>query len=200
MTKKTANPLIVGLAAGLFGFSLPTLASAEVRITEKTKNYIITGTNARDFARSMSKKGPYSRQHRKRAWATASRDLTFQITRKKSRSGCRVRSVKVSLAIKYVLPKLASTRGVSARERKKWKRMKSLLVKHERTHGRFYKELAKKTERSIKRMAPAKSCQQLERNALKLAKKLSAEDSARNDLFDARDSRNYRLMARIYGS
>ena len=42
---------------------------SSIKINEKTKFYRITGKTAAEFAISMSKRGPYSRQHGRRAWA-----------------------------------------------------------------------------------------------------------------------------------
>jgi len=173
-------------------------AKSNVSVTSKTKFYKITGRSAREFAHSMSKKGPYSFQHRRRAWATASRDLTYQLVHQKRGQSCRIKNAKVTVKITYTMPQLRSKRGVSSRELKKWRRMYGLLDKHEKTHGRFFGQLAHRSQKALMRLKPAKTCRKLEKNALVLMKKLSAEDSKKNDRFDARDGRNYSRMTRIY--
>ena len=170
----------------------------KVSIKTKTIFYKITGRSAREFALSMSKKGPYSRQHRRRAWATAARDLSYQLVHQKFGKSCRIKQAKVSMKITYTMPKLASKRGISSRELKKWRRMYALLDKHEKVHGRYFSQLATRSQKALSKLRPAKTCRKLEKNALALMKKLSAEDSARNDRFDARDGRNYSRMTRIY--
>lgn len=179
---------------------LPTNANAAkgLKIIERTKYYRISGKTASDFARSMSRRGPFSLQHRKRAWATASRDMTYQLVRKKGSKGCRMIDAKVDMKIVYTLPKLSSVRGVTKRHQKRWRLMSNLLVKHEKTHGRFYKEFARKVHRQLRRLPRARNCRQLDRNAARLVARLSEEDSERNNLFDARDQRNYSRMTRLY--
>ena len=196
-----AGRLALGAAlsfAMFAGLAVDNTASAKVSIKTNTKFYKITGRTARDFAQSMTKRGPYSRQHRARAWATAARDLDFQITHKIVKGNCRVQSARVNLRITYTMPKLVSK--VSARERGKWKRMYGLLDRHEKVHGKLYRQLAHRADRALLRMKPAKSCRTLERNALKLVRKLSDADLRANDRFDARDKSNYRRMSRIYAS
>ncbi|MEL7228840.1 MAG: DUF922 domain-containing protein [Pseudomonadota bacterium] len=177
---------------------IATAHAGSVKITEKTKFYTITGKTAQQFAISMSRRGPYSRAHRARSWATASRDLSYQLTNTKSAKNCRVKDVNVSLKITYQMPKPRSLRGVSKKHRTRWQRMYRLLDTHEKVHGRFYKEFARDLRRQLLRMKPAGSCRALDRKASKLVERLSEKDRLRNQRFDARDTRNYRRMTRLY--
>lgn len=196
-----ADRLAVLLLAPFF-ILLPAspATSADLEIREETTYYRITGRTTAEFAVSMSRKGPYSRQHRRRAWATASRNMSYQITRQRTKTGCRVRRAQVRLRISYKMPKPATMTRVSRRERAKWAKLYRLLDRHERTHGRFYREFAKKTQRALQRLKPARTCRRLDRNADELVRKLSDADSRRNDRFDARDNRTYRRVERIFGS
>ena len=172
--------------------------SSSLKISEKTKHYNISGKTAAEFARSMSRKGPYSRQHRRRAWATATRNMTYQLVHRKSKKRCRIKAARVKMEIVYEMPKLRSTAGVSKRQRARWKKMLNLLNKHERTHGLYYRQFAKKVHRSLLKMKSASSCRGLERNAAKLVDSLSLADKKRNAKFDRADARNYRRMEKIY--
>ncbi len=176
----------------------PSLALADVRVTERTKTYRISGGTAAELARSMSKRGPYSRSHQARAWATASRDMRFQIDRDVRNGRCRVTDADVRMKITYTLPRLSRISRLPKRERARWKRMAQLLEAHERVHGKFYRELAGKTYRALLRLKPARTCRALDRNALAEVKRLSAEDMRRNQRFDQRDRRNYRRMNRLF--
>lgn len=188
------------LAVATLVFLAPNVAVANVTVTERTKTYRVTGTTAAELARSMSKRGPYSKAHQSRAWATAARDLRFQIDRDFTNGRCRVTGAVVRMKITYTLPRLSRTARLSARERARWTRMTGLLEKHERVHGRFYKELASKTHRALLRVKPARTCRALDRSALAEVKRLSAEDTKRNQRFDQRDGRNYRRMNRIFSN
>lgn len=196
----------MGGTARFFGFltlfaAVSTIGIAQagqVKVKSNTKFYTISGKSAFEFAASMSRRGPYSRQHRQRAWATAARDLTYQLSRKKTRYGCRVTDADVSLKVTYTMPKLRRTRGISTRELQKWRKMYKLLDVHEKRHGQLYKAFASKLHRELRKLKTAKTCRQLDRKAAKLVAKLADQDSDRNDRFDARDGRNYRRMTRLY--
>jgi predicted secreted Zn-dependent protease len=192
---------LVGIVIGLVLIGTSTSAHAQsssIKINEVTKYYRIKGKTAPEFALSMSKKGPYSRQHRRRAWATATRDMTYQLYHQKTKSRCKIKGVKVRLKITYQMPKLSSTRGVSKRHRRNWNRMYGLLNKHERTHGLYYKQFARKAYGALRKLKPQRSCAALERSAKKLVDRLGKADKKRNVDFDRRDRRNYRSMERIY--
>ncbi len=177
-----------------------TAVAQSLKVVEKTNYYKIKGENAREFAQSMSKKGPYSRQHRTRAWATAARDISYQLVYNKEKKRCAITNAKVSLKITYTMPKLANPGKVSNKQKRNWQKMLGLLTKHERTHGLYYKQLASNVRRDLRRMKPASKCRDLVKRAKVIVEKLSAEDKKRNDRFDNRDRRNYRRMARIYRS
>ncbi|MEM9733223.1 MAG: DUF922 domain-containing protein [Pseudomonadota bacterium] len=192
-TKAAIGAMVMAVVA------LPAHAGG-VKITEKTNFYTITGKTAQQFAISMSRRGPYSRAHRARSWATASRDLTYQLVNTKTAKNCRVKDVNVRLKITYQMPKPRTLKGVSKKHRGRWQRMYRLLDTHEKVHGRFYKEFARNLHRQLLRMKPAGSCRALDRKASNLVEKLSEKDRLRNQRFDARDTRNYRRMTRLYSA
>ncbi len=191
--------IILLFASFLQFFATNSFAAGKtVKISEQTSFYLIDGRTAPAFALSMSKRGPYSRHHRRRAWATASKDMTYQITRKRNSKGCKVVGVKVKLKITYKLPKLRSLKGVSRRHRNKWNKMYSLLNRHERVHGKNYRRFAYRIKRALLKLRKEPSCRSLDRKAAKLVKRLNAADQAINRKFDANDGKNYRRMVRIY--
>ncbi len=188
----------VWLLLAAFSLLATSSAYAEVTVTERTKTYRVSGDTAAELARSMSKRGPYSRAHRSRSWATAARDLRFQIDRDFKNGQCRVTGADVRMKITYTLPRLSRSTRLNAREKSRWDRMTKLLEKHERVHGRLYRELAGKTHRALLKLKPARNCRALDKDALAEVKRLSAQDSERNQRFDRRDSRNYRRMNRLF--
>lgn len=169
-----------------------------IKITEKTKFYTISGKTASEFAFSMSRRGPYSRAHRARTWATASRDISYQLVRRQTAKDCRIKDVTIRLKISYNMPKPRTLKGVSKKHRSKWARMYRLLDTHEKVHGRYYKQLARDIQRGLLRIGAAPNCRQLDRKASALVEKLSEKDRLKNQRFDQRDRRNYRRMTRLY--
>ena len=168
---------------------------SSIKINEKTKYYRIKGKSAAEFALSMRKKGHYSRQHRHRAWATASRDLTYQLHHQKSKNRFKIKGVKVRMKITYEMPKLSSTSGVSKRQRRVIGSAcmgcsTSMSVPMACTTN----SLPRRVYASLRKLKSQRSCAALERSASKLVAKLGKADKKRNVDFDRRDRRNYRSM------
>ena len=189
-------PLTLGLVLQLTGAA--NAKPKSLSIVEKIEYYSISGKTAAELATSMSNNGPYSRQHRQRAWATARRDMSYQLTRQKFKKNCRVKSARVKMTIIYTMPKPRKIKRVPRRVRQKWAKMYSLLNRHERTHGLYYKQLAKKIHRSLSTMKPASNCRSLNKKAKQLVDIFIKRDTAKNNRFDEKDTRNYRRMERIY--
>ena len=178
--------------------ALPTqAASRDVSITSATRYYAIAGRSPAEFANEMSRRGPYSAQHRRRVWATAARTMRYQIERKRKGNRCRITRAKVWMKIDYTLPKLRKA-GVRASARRSWSQMYKILSAHEKVHGRYYAQLARTTHASLRKLRAHRSCRSLDAAAARLVKRLSAQNQTINDRFDRTDQANYRRMERIY--
>ena len=178
-------------------FSSTIAAAQSVKVQTVTKYYSVSGSSPAQLARSMSRNGPYSRAHRARAWATASRDMRYQVFRKRRNGRCVVTGAAVRSKIEYRLPRVRNERRLTPRTRRTWRSMVGLLTKHERTHGRYYRQLAYRTQKALRRIRSARTCSEVDRRARVLVERLSEEDRLRNLRFDQRDRRNYSRMTRL---
>ena len=196
--KTTTLALAASFALAAIGFSATTAdaTSRDVRVQQATKYYSIGGRSPAEFAASMSARGPFSAQHRKRVWATASRTMRYTLDRERRGGVCRVARARVNMRIDYTLPRLRGK--VSARARSRWNAMYKILNTHEKTHGRYYKELARQTHAALRRIRPSRSCAAVDAKAARIVKRLSRRNQALNDRFDRTDKRNYRRMERLY--
>lgn len=184
------------LGAALFATDVDARAR-DVQIKSATKYYSISGRSPVEFATSMSQRGPFSGQHRRRVWATAARTMRYQIERQRRGGRCHVTRARIWMRIDYTMPKLRKG-GVGATARKRWTQMYRILNTHERTHGRYYSQLAQQTHAALLKMRPSRSCRSLDVTASRLVERLSKRNQAINDRFDRTDRRNYRKMERIY--
>lgn len=180
--------------------AMASASAAGLKIREKTKFYSIKGKTAAELASAMSVKGPYSFQHRRRAWATAGRKLRYRIHHQKIGKKCKVRRVEMALTITYTMPRARSERRLKRSTRRTWKKMYALLHKHEQVHGRYFKRFAREAYSALRRIPPQRYCRSILRRADKIIDRLDDKDGARNDRFDANDKRNYRRMSRLVGS
>ncbi|MEL6947325.1 MAG: DUF922 domain-containing protein [Pseudomonadota bacterium] len=164
---------------------------------ERTIYYAIKGKTAADFARSMTSRGPRAFTPRRRVWATATRSLRYSLQTSSKAGSCRNLGAKVSMDITYRMPRLSRTKGVRASELRKWRRMYAILLRHEKVHGRYYKQLANQVYKALRAKRRARSCRELERWAKATVKRLSDANIRKNARFEIIDRPNYRRMQRI---
>ena len=188
----------IALAFSLLAFSplAMTQVEAQVVITERLQPYTIRGNTIAKLASQMSRRGPYSSARGQRAWATASRNMKFDLETRRDGGQCTARNVRVSMAIVTRLPRLAGRLPNS--QMRRWTQMLTLLQQHENVHVGFYRQLARRVHRSLTKMPPQASCRTLQSHAKETVRVLSERDRARNARFEARDRRNYRRMVRLF--
>lgn len=173
-------------------------ASAQLKISESTEYYLITGRNATEFGDAMKRKGPTSVSTGQRAWATASHRVNYDLHEKRSGHLCNVTKPKVTMQIVLRLPKLQNQNAVEKKHLRTWKRMRSILEKHEAVHVRYYRQLGAEIEEGLKRLPAQSSCRKLRTKAARLVKKLKRKNRIKNERFDARDFRSIRNMRLLY--
>ncbi len=102
------------------------------------------------------------------------------------------------MKITYTLPRLENEKRLSRSFRTKWRRVYSILRRHELGHGRNYRLLAKRLKAGFSNLKPQKSCFAIKRAAKQLDKLLHKQDIRRNTRHETRD-RGYltRLQRRI---
>ena len=198
MLGRTTTHLVAAVMAAALWTGTGAAEARDVRVSEATRFYAISGRTPADFAAAMSRNGPFSGQHRRRVWATASRTMRYRLDRRRQGGRCRVTRAEVTLKIDYTMPRLRGR--VAGAARTKWNRMYKILNRHERVHGRYYKDLAKQTQAALARIKPQRSCASLDTVAARIVQRLSRKNQALNDRFDRNDRRNYRRMERLYAA
>jgi len=146
----------------------------------------------------MTKRGPYSRELRRRVWASATRSLSYRMKYQRKNGSCTSVGAQINMEIVYRMPKLTSRKGVSRSQLRKWQRMYAILLTHERVHGRYYKQLARQVHKALGRKRGAKNCSQLDKWAKDTVSRFSAANIKKNLRFETIDRPNFRKMRRIY--
>ena len=189
--------LFVSLSLIIATSYVPALA-ADLSIKTRTKFYSFRAKKFRQVSRQMLRHGPNFGRNGRRVWAKAHREYDWKLTYTKSRGKCAVKHAKVRMKITYTLPRLENEKRVSRRFRSKWKRVFRTLHRHEQTHGRNYKRLAKRLTRELRKLRPQRNCFALRRAAKKLDDKLHKWDIRRNRRFESGERARFtRLQRRI---
>jgi len=186
------------LSVILIFLATPTALAKPLKVTEKTRYYSISGKSAADFAASMSSRGPFSRELRRRVWASATRSLSYRMDYRRSGKTCTNTGARVDMDIIYRMPRLTRRTGIRKSQLRKWRRMYAILLRHEKVHGRYYKQLAKQVHSALARKRTARNCSEIDRWAKETVSKLSAANVRKNLRFETLDRPNFRKMRRIY--
>lgn len=158
--------------------------ASDVKITERTRYYSVSGPTVQALVKTMTKRGPFSEDHGKRAVGLADYTYRTRIKTSKKNGFCRVTKATVTMQIFYFVPKLSRPKQLRARDHSKWRRIAAMILRHERQHGRFYKRLAGELQRALLSMKPQKSCSKFKAMERKIRVKLEKRDKNRNRRFD----------------
>lgn len=178
----------LGLAAfaAFFAFAGPSMAG---KVTVKTEYYSISGKTGVDLVRSMARKGPRHGFLSKAIAVTRFKPAVRGDMVHKN-GVCRTKNAEFDLAITYVYPKPSGK--LPADVSRRWSAFFAGVEKHEQTHGRLGKELARSIDRKLHgfSMKDKPGCRAATAAMLKDVKKTVVAYDARQRAFDAKEHRS----------
>ncbi len=188
---------LVRIIFGLFlllmttGFSIPD-ADAKLKIIEQTKFYNVRASNGHQLHAKLGRKGPW-RLRRKHAIAATTRSydvkkLEFGVRGNK----CIVTHVELHMKLVYYYPRWMNKNRGSKQLQKIWNRFSRELIRHEKTHGKYFKETMRQVEREILRTTGKLSngCKGMDMSVKRRLEKVNAKGEARHDAFDRREKKS----------
>ena len=164
-------------------------ASAEVRVTEKTGSYAISGRSGAALLDAMDRRGP-KHGFLTRAIAQTRYAMSWRIEWGESSRSCRVRRLDGTLAITYTYPRV--TGRLPGGLHRKWSRFLAGVQKHEQVHGRLARQMARAAEKSVGRIEVANDpgCRKARLEAKRQMSAVYADYEARQLGFDSKEHRS----------
>ncbi|MEZ5870656.1 MAG: DUF922 domain-containing protein [Nitratireductor sp.] len=135
-----AGNLVIGAAA-----------QAEVKVSESTKYYSVSGRSGLELGKAMLVGGGKTIRLRHAIAATATKFNVSNPVLAVENGRCKIKSLRVDLGLTYYYPKWNGRSRASAAVRKSWDVFYQELVKHEKTHGKIAIEYARKLENELLR-------------------------------------------------
>ena len=173
------------LAAIIFTLTHLSWAQAKnVSITYRTSTYRVSGDTIQAVVRSMKRNGPHSELHGRRALGMADYRYRTNIRTKQQKGTCRVEQAKVSMRIIYILPRLSRPERLRASHHRLWRSIRSMIVRHENQHGRYYRLFANQLQNALASIRPQKSCAAIRKLERQIKKRLEQANARRNRQFD----------------
>ena len=181
----------VSTAATTITFAAMVICSAAssaqaktVSISEHTRTYRVSGNTVQAVVKSMKRNGPNSELHGRRARAMADYRVRTSVATQRSEGRCIVKGAKVSMRISYIVPKLTNSSRLSPGHLNRWRKIKSMIVRHENQHGRYYRTFAHQLQAALASIRPQQSCSQVRVLEKKITKRLKAQSIRRNRNYD----------------
>lgn len=172
------------LAVLLISMVISISHAAGLKITEKKRTYRVSGSSVQAIVRSMTRRGPVSKDHGKRALGLADFRYKTNIKTAKKNGQCRVISVTIDFQMFYIVPKHSSSSRIRSRDRSKWRRIKSMIESHERQHMRYYRQFASELHQALSAMKPQVNCARFKTQERRIRKKLERSNKNRNRRYD----------------
>lgn len=147
MTMTGERRLRAAIVASIIACLAGNVAAAERDgITVKVTYYEITGETPRDMFLSMVKHGPKD-GFRSRAIAQTQYHTDWSTTLSYTKGVCRVVRAEPRATITYIYPRRPA--GMSPSVSGRWDRFMAGIVRHERQHGRYVREMLGEAKKSI---------------------------------------------------
>jgi predicted secreted Zn-dependent protease len=150
--------------------------------------YPVHGTTAKAMQQDMYQNGPKIRGDTKLSFTIPA----IKITQKTAQSGdvCRYKSYRISSVYSFVLPKLASSKGVPKQTLAKWNGFAAYLLEHEDLHRQIWLKCLSEFEAEAKTMN-ATDCNALDKDTSRAFenKKLAClEEDQKLDFYHAKEA------------
>ncbi|MEM9731975.1 MAG: DUF922 domain-containing protein [Pseudomonadota bacterium] len=187
------------ITVATFLLVMPDMASAKVHFSERTKYYMVTGTNGAKVARSMLQKGP-------KAGATG-HAIATTLTRVRVRNlkaaiqgrRCVVKSVDVFVDLTYTFPRWVSAKKASPSVRRAWEQFYKQVERHEFVHGRISRDFGRDLHKKLLQLSGRVSnkCADFGKRQAKRINQMRTEYIKRQYRFDRREARASARVRRL---
>jgi predicted secreted Zn-dependent protease len=179
-----------GILIGVLSmFAAAGLAGAKPKFPTKYTYYTVTGLNAIDVFKSLSRRGPTVRGILAYATTLAQTRQTGQLIQKGK--SCRLKNFSFQADFVINLPKLRDEAKLTGVSRQNWRAFSSFLRQHEEQHRAIWMQCGRELQQSATRVNFG-DCQSAERAADKMFTAVQASCQKRHQALDTRDQRALR--------
>ncbi|MBX3597075.1 MAG: DUF922 domain-containing protein [Rhizobiaceae bacterium] len=131
----------IALSSGVAGAAEPK------GFTVKVDYYEVSGDTPRDLFLAMVKRGPKDGYFRSRAIAQTQYHTEWDTKLIYAKGVCRVSKADPHATITYIYPRQPA--GLSRDVERRWKRFMAGIVRHERQHGRYVRDMLAEARKAI---------------------------------------------------
>jgi len=183
------KPILRYASAALFAACFAGGATAAERdgITVKVRYYEITGETPRELFLSMVKHGPKD-GFSSRAIAQTQYHTDWSTTLSYANGACRVVRAEPRATITYIYPQPPA----NMRNARRWNRFMAGIMRHERQHGRYVREMLAEAQKSITglKIAGDEDCKRTRAEMKRRVNRIHDLYEAKQRAFDVREHKD----------
>ncbi len=165
------------------------VAQAKLIIKEQTKFYMVSGKTGKQVHKKLGRGGPLWMRKKHGIAGTQSIYKLRNFKFGEHRNKCTVENVDVVVTLVYYYPKWTNKKSASKKAQKLWRSLEKELVRHEKTHGKYFKETMRKIEKEILRTTGRLSnrCRGMAGSAKRRMKMAHRRGEVKHAAFDRRE-------------
>lgn len=176
--------------ATLLGVTLACAAGSLIH--ESVQYYPVHGKTAAQLTAQMASNGPHHPRGRN-AWGLTEWEMRLHYELEQVDGQCHLRTPRLELELRIVLPQWRATAGAVAGLRRQWQQAQRQIIGHEQEHRRHAHHAVIQAQQQLQHLPAAANCALLDRQTqtiLRQASHQSRQASLRFDLatdYGARD-------------
>jgi len=170
---------------------IPALANGAPLISKSYGYFNIDGKTAEDLDRELERRGPLTKNTGHRHPGATEIRFGGDVTYVERNGRCSVGGAKVTLRTHLILPRWSNRRRADKELRFIWDTLSADIKRHEERHAEIARTHARRLEKELLRLRPAKECADLEKRVASTTRRvLEAHD--RDQLrFDRVETKNF---------
>lgn len=180
-------------------FGLLFQASAKVSVSEKNRYFSVTGKTGKQVYQQIRRRAPPELRRKRWIAATYAKYNFKQVKFGMKDNRCVATKVNIHLNLTYHYPKWKNRKKGSVNLQKRWRSFEKELARHEKTHGRIFREMVQAIEREIRntKSVSRNNC----RNYIRVIKRkigaIEKSYSRKQDAFDRKENRSNSTISKL---
>jgi len=180
-------------------FGLSFQANAKVSVSEKNRYFNVTGKTGKQVYKQIRRRAPPELRRKRWIAATYAKYNYKQVAFGIKKNRCVATKVNIHLKLTYLYPRWKNRNQGSKTLQKKWRSFEKGLVRHEKAHGRIFREMVQAIEREIRntKSFARNSCQNYIRSIKRKIRVIEKRYSRKQDAFDRKENRSTSTISKL---
>ncbi|PWW04429.1 putative secreted Zn-dependent protease [Hoeflea marina] len=185
---------VIGLCLAV----LPAQAGADMISNKSYSYFTIGGKTAGELDRELSRSGPFMKETGLHHPGATKMKFTAAVTYESTANRCRVKSARISVDTRIILPKWKHRRQATRSLGVIWDTLSRDIKRHEERHAEIARQYARKIDAALLRLPARDGCDALRAEVNKASERILKAHYAEQASFDRAEAASFeRRMSRM---